>query len=132
MGVGRNDERFAALWSQERDRLVRLAFLICGDRCAAQDLVADAVAKVLVRWRSRRVENLAAYLIVRSSTRHSDSAVDEPWRSVVLRFYEDLSELRTAEMLEISLGTVKSRTARGLERLRELLPSLEGHDHARP
>ncbi len=37
---------------------------------------------------------------------------------VVLRFYDDLTEAATAEMLGISVGTVKSQTARALKALR--------------
>jgi RNA polymerase sigma-70 factor (ECF subfamily) len=40
---------------------------------------------------------------------------------VRLRFVEDLSQQEIAEALEIPLGTVKSRLAYGLERLRALL-----------
>ena len=40
---------------------------------------------------------------------------------VVLRYYEDLSVEETAEILGVSQGTVKSQTARGLDRLRELV-----------
>jgi RNA polymerase sigma factor (sigma-70 family) len=40
---------------------------------------------------------------------------------LVLRFFEDLSERDTAELLGCSAGTVKSQTARGLSRLREQL-----------
>ena len=41
--------------------------------------------------------------------------------AIVLRYYEDLSEADAAEVLEVSVGTVKSQTSRGLDRLRELL-----------
>jgi RNA polymerase sigma-70 factor (sigma-E family) len=41
--------------------------------------------------------------------------------AVVLRHYEDLSEADVARALHCSVGTVKSQTARGLERLRSLL-----------
>lgn len=40
---------------------------------------------------------------------------------VVLRFYEDLSEARTAEVLGCSTGTVKTQTSRAMARLRERL-----------
>jgi RNA polymerase sigma-70 factor (sigma-E family) len=38
---------------------------------------------------------------------------------LVLRYFEDLSEVQTATMLGCSVGTVKSQAARGLARLRE-------------
>ncbi|CAL9498317.1 SigE family RNA polymerase sigma factor [Streptomyces sp. R1] len=38
---------------------------------------------------------------------------------VVLRYYEDLSEARTAEVLGVSVGTVKSAVSRALGKLRE-------------
>jgi RNA polymerase sigma-70 factor (sigma-E family) len=38
---------------------------------------------------------------------------------LVLRFYEDLTEVQTAHELGIAVGTVKSRTARALAALRE-------------
>ena len=40
---------------------------------------------------------------------------------LVLRYYEDLSELAVADLLHIPLGTVKSSASRGLEDLRRLL-----------
>ena len=41
--------------------------------------------------------------------------------AVVLRHYEDLSEQDVARELGCSVGTVKSQTARGLDRLRSLM-----------
>ncbi len=48
--------------------------------------------------------------------------------AVVLRHVHDLSVDETAEALGCSVGTVKSQTSRGLEKLREVLavPTLEG------
>ena len=43
---------------------------------------------------------------------------------LVLRFFEDCSEARTAEVLGVAVGTVKSQTAVALRRLRELAPEL--------
>jgi RNA polymerase sigma-70 factor (sigma-E family) len=40
---------------------------------------------------------------------------------LVLRYYADLSEADTAQVLGISVGTVKSRASRAMVRLRELL-----------
>ena len=47
---------------------------------------------------------------------------------VVLRHYADLSERAVAELLGVSLGTVKSSSSRGLERLRTLI-SDKGEAH---
>ena len=41
--------------------------------------------------------------------------------ALVLRFYEDLSEQRTGELMGCSASTVNTQTARGLERLRASL-----------
>ena len=38
---------------------------------------------------------------------------------LVLRYYEDLSEIETARLLECSVGTVKSQSAKGLAKLRK-------------
>lgn len=43
---------------------------------------------------------------------------------LVLRFYEDLTEVQTAHALGISPGTVKSTTRQALARLRSLAPEL--------
>ncbi len=43
---------------------------------------------------------------------------------LLLRFYEDLTVDQTAELLGCSVGTVKSRTARGLRQLR-MSPQLD-------
>jgi RNA polymerase sigma-70 factor (sigma-E family) len=44
---------------------------------------------------------------------------------LVLRYFEQLSEAETAEALGCSVGTVKSTTARGLARLREMTASAD-------
>jgi RNA polymerase sigma factor (sigma-70 family) len=51
---------------------------------------------------------------------------DDLRETVVLRYFDDFTEAKTAEVLGIPLGTVKSRTARALEQLRV---TLKEHDH---
>ncbi len=43
--------------------LARFAFRLCGDRTAAEDLVAEAYARVWPHWRRGRVEVLLPYLM---------------------------------------------------------------------
>ena len=47
---------------------------------------------------------------------------------LVLRFFDDLSEMDTAVALRCGVGTVKSQTSRGFARLRELMDN----DHFSP
>jgi RNA polymerase sigma-70 factor (ECF subfamily) len=86
-------------------------------------------------WRRRwRGERPTAVLPDRPVADAADVSVerDRVWRLIlalparqravlVLRFYEDLTEAQTARMLGVSVGTVKSHTARALATLRERL-----------
>jgi len=51
---------------------------------------------------------------------------DQQRKVVVLRYYTDLSEQATADVLNISVGTVKSASSRGLATLRAQLAGIEG------
>jgi RNA polymerase sigma-70 factor (sigma-E family) len=46
---------------------------------------------------------------------------------IVLRYWEDLSVEETAQVLRTSPGNVKSQSARGLARLRDVLTQMEVH-----
>jgi RNA polymerase sigma-70 factor (sigma-E family) len=53
---------------------------------------------------------------------------DQQRRVVVLRYYVDLSEQAVADLLGISVGSVKSAASRGLASLRDELAGVEGGD----
>lgn len=158
----RTDLQFVEELRVELPRVQRIAVLLLGDRAAAEDLVAEAVANVLPKWRARQVDDCGAYLrravtnlarrrwrrlkLARSrdhtaamwSASATDSDDDERERTlvavralpprrravVVLRFYDDLSEQSIADVLGISVGTVKSQLSRALEQLRHDLEDL--------
>jgi RNA polymerase sigma-70 factor (sigma-E family) len=155
-------DEFAAFARSSRPRLLRAAYLICGDVHLAEDLLQSALSKVAARWSRLRDEQPEAYaraVLYRDAVswwrrqrreitvaepptvRVPDTDSDEvPLRLVfaralrrltvkqravlVLRFFEDQTEARTAQILGVSIGTVKSQTSVALRRLRELAPEL--------
>jgi RNA polymerase sigma-70 factor (sigma-E family) len=90
------------------------------------------VNELVGRWRRRVVEVLTAVLPERAAPRDDPELRDELWTALgrlparmravlVLRYWEDLSEAQTAELLGCTTGSVKSQASRGLARLREAL-----------
>lgn len=88
------------------------------------------------QWRKRKVDEFPCEeLPERDSAPVADPAEqqalrDAMWRAVhrlpdrqramvVLRYYEDMTEVQTAELLGVSVGTVKSAVSRALGKLRE-------------
>ncbi|MFF1306828.1 SigE family RNA polymerase sigma factor [Streptomyces sp. NPDC058307] len=89
------------------------------------------------QWRKRKVDEFATDEIPEPDPVPGDDDAaeqqalhDAMWRAimklparqramVVLRYYEDLSEVQTAEVLGVSVGTVKSAVSRALGKLRE-------------
>ncbi|GCB47809.1 SigE family RNA polymerase sigma factor [Streptomyces sp. NL15-2K] len=89
------------------------------------------------QWRKRRVDEFACDELPepepvpgRDDPAEQQALHDAMWRAimrlparqramVVLRYYEDLSEVQTAEVLGVSVGTVKSAVSRALGKLRE-------------
>lgn len=53
---------FTALFQDHYGRVVRLAYLYCGDASLAEEAAAEAVARVYVRWRAGRVDAVGPYL----------------------------------------------------------------------
>jgi RNA polymerase sigma-70 factor (sigma-E family) len=154
-------DEFVAFVQARQHRLVRSAYLVCGDYHLAEDLVQGALVKLALHWRTVSEGEPEAFLrtvIYRDSVSwwrrwRRERLTDQPPPAVeldgtdhvptrvvfaaalarltvkqravlVLRYFDDLSEARTAEILGISVGTVKSQTSVALRRLRELAPEL--------
>jgi RNA polymerase sigma-70 factor (sigma-E family) len=75
------------------------------------------------RWGDGRAgQDLDAHVSDQEAIRQALLLLPIAQRAVVaLRYYADLSEAETAEVLGISVGTVKSRASRAMARLREIL-----------
>ncbi|MFJ7767638.1 SigE family RNA polymerase sigma factor [Streptomyces sp. NPDC097107] len=89
------------------------------------------------QWRKRKVDEFACDelpepepVLASDDPAERQALHDAMWRAimklparqramVVLRYYEDLSEAQTAEVLGVSVGTVKSAVSRALGKLRE-------------
>jgi RNA polymerase sigma-70 factor (sigma-E family) len=90
------DQEFEEFAVARTPQLHRSAYLLCGDRHAAEDLVQETLAKVYVKW-GRRIDNPAAYAqtaLVRTflSHRRRRSSHELP--------YADLPESATADPAE--------------------------------
>jgi RNA polymerase sigma-70 factor (sigma-E family) len=87
--------------------------------------VAEVLPGPGLEWHTGRVDDLAEAAAERVMLRRALLALSPKQRSViVLRYFEDQTEAEAAQLLGISVSTVKTQCARGLERLRTLLPDL--------
>lgn len=145
------DSAREALYRRDRERLVRLAYLLTGSQAVAEELVQEAFLATWDRlsfvaspggYVRQSVVNLArrhhrrAEVEQRHAPRppgaHLDPEVDETWQALwrlpsrqrtalVLRYYEDLDLAAIASTMGCRLGTAKSLVHRGLASLRSIL-----------
>ena len=137
-----------ALYRQRYEPMVRLAYLLTGDRSVAEELVQDAFVAVHRHWghttspggylrtsvvnSARSWHRRRALEERRRPARPADTrlAADEMWdvlqrlpdrqrEAVVLRFYEDLPDADIARVLGCRLPTVRTAIHRGLAALRK-------------
>jgi RNA polymerase sigma factor (sigma-70 family) len=147
---GRWDDRLMLVYRERYAQLVRLAYLLTGHGAVAEEIVQDAFvashhapaelrdpypyvrSAVVNRCRSwgRR------YQVERQHRPHppgpAELAADEMWdaldslterqrAAIVLRFYEDMTDTRIAEILDCRPSTVRSSIRRGLQSLRRVI-----------
>jgi RNA polymerase sigma-70 factor (sigma-E family) len=147
----RADDVLRELYCAERDKLVRLAYLLTGSQAAAEDIVQDVFIKAHTRlgevdqpvaylrravtnasWSWHRRRQVEAKHLDRRPAVVSGEHDIEMWdalarlsprrRSVlVLRYYMDLPEQETADALGWRVGTVKSTHHRALQDLKRML-----------
>ncbi|HEY1915594.1 MAG TPA: SigE family RNA polymerase sigma factor [Streptosporangiaceae bacterium] len=106
-------------------RLLRTAFLLCGDWHTSEDLAQATLAKVYASWRRVSQQPVAqAYATRILVNTYLAALATLPAKSravVVLRYWGDLSVDQVAEVLGCSAGNVKSQSARALDKLRAVL-----------
>jgi RNA polymerase sigma-70 factor (sigma-E family) len=141
-------ENLLALYRERYESMVRLAYLLTGNRGVAEEIVQDAFVAVHRNWdratspggylRTTVVNNARTWLRRRTlEERHRPGrpvdaglAADEMWdmlqrlperqrAAVVLRFYEDLPDAEIARILGCRLPTVRTAVHRGLAALRK-------------
>ncbi len=149
-----------ALYREHALGLTRLAFLVLGDRHAAEDAVQDAFCGLYRAWdrlpdhdkvhgylrvsvlngcrsalrRTRRTPRVAA--VPHAVSAEADALAGEEQRAavaavrrlpprqreaLVLRYFAGLTEQETAQAMSVSLGTVKSTTARAIAAVGRML-----------
>jgi RNA polymerase sigma-70 factor (sigma-E family) len=152
------DAEFEQYMAARQPSLLRTAYLLTGDRHAAEDLVQTSLAKLYLSWDKVQRRELVDGYVRRIMVNENNSLWRRAWKRrevttdsipdqvgvddrhdhgersalwefvqtlprkqravVVLRYYEDLSEAEVAEILGISVGTVKSQSSRALAALR--------------
>ncbi|MCX5121758.1 sigma-70 family RNA polymerase sigma factor [Micromonospora sp. NBC_00362] len=152
MDVKQGPPELVRVYQDHRVGLLRLAYLLTGSREQGEDLVQAAFVSALPRWDrieqplpylKRAIVNQAAdhhrrvarerTLAVPEAVTHPPE-VDETWAEiqklslvqrtvVILRFYEDLTLVEIAAVMDRPPATVRSDLKRALEHLRKALDS---------
>ena len=159
LAEAKRDEGFDAAFAVLFPRAFRLSYRLLGDRAAAEDAAAEAMARTFADWkrvselpyREAWVLRVAANLSLDQIRRRKLPAVVPPvtsededtralrvalWAAlralprrqreiVVLRYVAGLGENEVAQLLGLSLGTVKTHVMRGRAALRRAMKDEE-------
>ena len=88
--------------------------------------VAEVLPGFSLEPRGAHTDDLAESAAQRIMLRRALLLLSPKQRAVVvLRFFEDQTEAQAAQLLGVSVSTVKTQSARALERLRALVPDLQ-------
>jgi RNA polymerase sigma-70 factor (sigma-E family) len=80
--VRSGDEEFTVFVAGSSVRLRRVAYLLCGDRDQAQDLLQTAYARTFAAWRRVRKDDAEAYTRRVLVNAYTDWCRRRPWREV--------------------------------------------------
>ena len=155
------DAEFTDYLHARQPALLRVAYLLTGDRHQAEDVLQTSLAKLYLAWDKVRDRDSVDAYVRRIMVNENNSLWRRGWKKrehatevlpdrphtdvydegrsdalwsvvqslppraravVVLRYYEQLTEAETADLLGISAGTVKSQCSRALAALRERVP----------
>lgn len=96
-----DDDAFAPIVATEHDRVLRLAFLLAGDRHAAEDAVAEAFVRTYEKWRAGGVERVGPYLrqAVVNQVRNQRRSLARLRRHEDRRHADDRGQALTAEQV---------------------------------
>ena len=120
-------ETYLKLW-QYRERYVRTAKLSTFLFLIARQVRIDALRQVTRReareesWGKEQSDTVSPAYSAKADVRWAVSQLSEPLREVVeLGVFQDLPYAEVAEILEIPVGTVKSRMSNALKKLKEVM-----------
>lgn len=106
------DPAYSEFVLSRQSRLRQTAYLLCGDHGQAEDLLQEALVALAEQWES--VEHPDAFVRTVLYRRRVSW-----WRAaLVLRYFEDLTEAQTAEIMGVAVGTVKSLSYQAVAALR--------------
>ncbi len=137
------DAEFAGYVASRQQRLLRAAYLVCGDERRARDLVRRALTELAVHWDRLRDANPDDFVnrvlyddavswwhhlhhgsqpAGSDDVRRALAALTPRQRAVlVLKYFDEQTEPEIASQLDLPLGTVQHQAALAVERFEAAL-----------